>query len=181
MNRKKILLRTIVLCMVALLPLCLFSSITFEGLIAALSLLPVAMVAGRPLVVDKLLQVTRALPAAAETVTSTGIDLGLSPDSRFGDHMGELLLEAPALAVGELGNGNTQKWHIYQDSAANFGGEELLATDVLVQTGANGAGAAAKTVRFALPSDVKRYLRVKITASTALDTSAKSGKISLVY
>jgi hypothetical protein len=181
MNRKKILLKTSVLCMVALLPLCLFSSISLEGLIAALSLLPVAMVAGRPLVVDKLLQVTRALPAADATVTSTGIDLGLSSSSRFGDHMGELLLEAPALVVGELANADTQKWAIYHDSESDFSGEELLAADVLVQTGADGAGAAAKTARFALPSDVKRYIRVKITASADKDTSGKSGTISLVY
>jgi len=135
-----------------------------------------------PGVRDTNLKVTRALPAAAATVSSTAIDLGLSARSQFagGPHV-ELLIEAPVLVVGELGNGATMKYEVFHDSDPAFGTEASLYGVVLTQTGAGGVGAAAASKRVALPTDVKRYLRLKATNSAAVDASAKSVVAGLVF
>jgi len=50
---------------------------------------------------------------------------------------------------------------------------------VLVQTGAGGAGAAAATARFAIPSDCERYVRVTATNSGTGDASGASMTVNL--
>jgi len=131
---------------------------------------------------DAELQVTKELPNGAATVVTDGIDLGLSSRAQFAGGLPELLIEAPALVVGDLGNGQTMKYEVFHDSASDFSSEaSLYGTPNLTQTGAGGAGAAAATKRVALPSDVSRYLRVKATNSGAGDASDKSVTVSLVF
>jgi hypothetical protein len=111
-----------------------------------------------------------------------GIDLGQSAQGDWRSHCGELLIEAPALAVGQLANGETMKYEIFHDTDSAFGSEvSLYGTPNLTQTGAGGAGAAAATKRVALPSDVKRYVRLKATNSDALDCSGADMTLSLVF
>ncbi|HUS46150.1 MAG TPA: hypothetical protein VM219_09005 [Phycisphaerae bacterium] len=119
---------------------------------------------------DTLLKDTKALPETAETVYTDGIDLGAGEKVAGMD----LLISAPALAVGELGDGETVTYEVQTDSDSLF----LYPTDIipsaLVQTGADGAGAAAATRRFALPTDAEQYVRVAVTADADKDASAKS-------
>lgn len=122
---------------------------------------------------DEQLKVTKALPNGAATVASDGFDLG---HGTKGDFLADCELEiaAPALAVADLANGDTMTYDVYHDTAADFSSETLLFDNVITQTGAGGAGAAAQTVSRRLPVDVKRYVRVKATNSAAGDASDKS-------
>ena len=122
---------------------------------------------------DSAVKVTKALPNGAATVASDGIDLG---HGTKGDFLAacELEIAAPALAVADLANGDTMTYDVYHDTASDFSSETLLMDNVITQTGAGGAGAAAQTVAVRLPVDVKRYVRVKATNSAAGDASDKS-------
>lgn len=116
---------------------------------------------------------TKALPGGASAVNSDGID---TMNSTRGDFVAplELKITAPALAVGELANTETMTYDIEDDTDPAFGSARTLYPGVIVQTGAGGAGAAAATLRVALPSDVQRYVRLKATNSAAADASGKS-------
>jgi hypothetical protein len=130
---------------------------------------------------DASVKITRALANANETVASTGIDLG---NSAKGDFVAacELEIAAPALTTGELADAKTQKYDVFHDVKSDFSTETKLFEDVIVQTGAGGAGAAAATVALRLPVDVKQFLRVKITGEAAGgDASAKQATIRLRF
>ena len=122
---------------------------------------------------DELLKKTKALPNGAASVTSDPIDLETGSRSDFVANC-ELLLSAPALATGELGDGATMKYAIETDDNSGFSSATTLIVDAIVQTGAGGAGAAAATKRFTLPTNVERYVRAKATNSAAGNASGKS-------
>jgi len=129
---------------------------------------------------DAELTVTKALPNGAATIYTDGIDLGVSDD---GLHLAdcELEISAPALATAELGDGDTIKYSVEMDNDSAFGSPTALFPDVLTQTGADAAGAAAATKRVRLPSDVERYIRVKAVNSAAGNASGKSVTASLLF
>jgi hypothetical protein len=123
---------------------------------------------------------TAALPNGAATTQIAGIDLGIGSKGDCGGNF-ELQIEAPALVVGDLGNGATMTYDVYHDTDSAFGSEALLMGSVIVQTGADGAGAAAVTKQVRLPVNVNRYVRVKATNSAAGDASDKSMTVRLVF
>ena len=129
---------------------------------------------------DALKRVTKALPNGAAAVTTDAIDLEKGAN---GDHVAgcELLIEAPALTVGELANAATVKYDVVTSDNADLSAPTVVAKEVLTQTGADGAGAAASSVRFAFPTNVKRYVGVKATNSGAGNQSGKSVVASLVF
>lgn len=122
---------------------------------------------------DAKLKVTKALPNGAASVTSDGIDLESGSKGDFVAQV-EFLLSAPALTTGELGDAATMTYILEHDSASDFSSVATLQDRLLVQTGAGGAGATAATKRFKLPTDVKRYVRIKATNSAAGNASGKS-------
>jgi hypothetical protein len=124
---------------------------------------------------------TTALPASGTAAAaSAGIDLGVGVRGIVPGDM-ELLIEAPALTTGELADAATVVYSLYHDTASNFGTEVLLFDRLIVQTGADSAGAAAAEKRIRLPADTNRYIRVKATPSASTDKSAKSFTISLLF
>lgn len=130
---------------------------------------------------DASVKITRALPNGAQTVASTGIDLG---HGTLGDFLAncELQIEAPAVSTTELPDGQTFTYDLFHDTASDFSGEVLLADNVVTQTGAGAAGAAAQTVQYRPAVDVKRYVRLKITGSaTAGNASGKNATFRLVF
>lgn len=129
---------------------------------------------------DANLILTTALPNGAATTASTGLDLETTSKATS-DGRTELKINAPALAVGPLANGKTMKYSVWHSDAANFAGEEMLADSVVLQTGADGAGAVAKEGRFRPPSNVKRHVRVKATGSAAGDASASSFTVAVTF
>ena len=127
---------------------------------------------------DMELQVTKSLPNGADTEYSDSIDLGDTTTSVFVADC-ELLIEAPELATADLGDAATMTYDVeHSDDDETF---ETLAATVLVQTGADGAGADAAEARLRLPSTVKQYVRVAATNSAAGDASDKSVTVGLVF
>lgn len=120
---------------------------------------------------DAQLKQTKALPSGASSVYTDGFDLGHGSKGDFLADV-ELLISAPALAVGQLANGSTMKYSVQHDTDPAFGTAVVLHTDVITQTGAGGVGAAAATQSVRLPVDVNRYVRIRVTNSAAADASA---------
>lgn len=129
---------------------------------------------------DAALRVAMPLGEDDSEVQSDPIDLELTSRSDFVAHC-EVLVTAPALATGELGDTNTMTYTIEHSDDENFGSHETLFPQLIVQTGAGGAGAAAASKRVRLPSNVKRYIRLTAINSANLDASAKSATLELVF
>jgi hypothetical protein len=123
---------------------------------------------------------TRALPTGASAVTSEGIDLGEGGTGTFVTAC-EFLLEAPALLTGVLGDAATIKYDVITSANSDMSSPVTLQTTILTQTGAGGAGCAAATKRFRVPTDTLRYVAVKATKSSAGDASASSFILSLKF
>ena len=114
----------------------------------------------------------KALPAAAGSIETDPIDLG--PGTNLGLKRLELEVQAPALNTTELPDAATTTYDMEHSDTSGSGYVDL-ALGILVQTGAGGIGALAQNVRYALPGDVKRFVRVQATsASTPGDQSGKN-------
>lgn len=133
-----------------------------------------------PSVRDAALIQTKALPNGAAATAIDGFDLGHGSKGDFLAQT-ELLIETPALGATPLPNAKTMTFSIEHDDAANFGTAVVLANQVIVQTGAGGVGDVAKSARFRLPTNVKRYVRVKATGSGAGDASGSAFTVSMVF
>jgi len=135
-----------------------------------------------PGVKDALAKVTAALPNGAATIYSTtGIDTEVATS---GAHLSnvEWLLTAPALVNADLGDGNTMKYSILTDTVNPIDGSStVLFADCITQTGAGGAGAAAATFRFKLPTNAGRILGFKAVNSAAGDASDKSATLEALF
>lgn len=133
-----------------------------------------------PTMKDTGLQVTKALPNGAASVTTDAIDLGHGANGQFLAQC-ELLIEAPALVVGDLADAATMKFDIVQSANSDLSSPTVVAKEVLVQTGAGGVGAAAAAARFRPATNSARYVGVKATNSGVGDASDKSVTVSLVF
>lgn len=126
---------------------------------------------------DLALKATGALPNGAATTYSGGIDLGA------GEHhaKSELLISAPALTTTQQPDAKTLKYSVQHGDDVAFGDAADIAKEVIVQTGAGGAGAAAATFRWKPPSNCKRYVRIKMVGSATGDSSASSVTAELLH
>lgn len=124
---------------------------------------------------DKLLIITRALPTADGTVTSSDFDLGANPDDI---EAMELLIAVPALSSTLLPSADTLTITVQSGDSATPSTTTNL---VKVITG-TGSTIAAQEIRFRLSSDVGRYVNVKFVAAGGTgDQSGVSATISLVF
>jgi hypothetical protein len=124
-------------------------------------------------VADRDLIRTKALPNGAAAVVTDAVDLGHGTTGRLLANM-EFLLEAPAMAVGPMANGKTMIYSIETDNDSAFGSATVVNAALITQTGAGGAGCAAASARFRLPTNCERYVRIKATGSTTGDASGSS-------
>lgn len=124
---------------------------------------------------------TRALPSGASAVTSTAIDLGEDTTGTFVTDC-ELVINAPAVTTGMLGDAATIKYDIVTSDTSDLTtSPTIIAKEVIVQTGAGGAGAAATEARFRFPTNVKRYVGVRATKSATGDASSVSMTVALRF
>jgi hypothetical protein len=131
---------------------------------------------------DAATNITKALPAAASTAAnSDGIDTGKGTTGRQLADI-EFLLSAPAVTTTMVPDTKTITYKIQHDNDSAFGSPTTLFDAVIVQTGAGGAGAAAATYRFRLPSTAERYIRaVATTGADTTDSSAVSMTLKALY
>lgn len=157
----------------------LFAVSIMSGEPAATEVLTIGAVAGFA-VGDALLKSTLALPADDSAVTSAAIDLGHGSN---GQNLvdAEFLVEAPALTTGQLGDAATMTYAVVTSASSNLSSPTVINSAIITQTGADGAGAAAATARFRLPTDCQRYVGLRATNSAAADASAASAVLSLKF
>ena len=89
-------------------------------------------------------------------------------------------LAAPALVTAQLADTKVVTYKL-EDSADN---SSFATVDPLIQTtqtGAGGAGAAAKTIRFRPPANTRRYVRIAQTASATPGTLTASMVAKLLF
>jgi hypothetical protein len=118
--------------------------------------------------------VTKANAAAG--ANSDGIDL----EQTIGGEIEQMAVELSLPA--EAGLSDTKVLTFKLEDSAN--GTDFTAVDPLIsttQTGASSAGCAAKTVRFRLPPNTRRYIRVAQTATATPGTLAGSFTVSLLF
>lgn len=119
--------------------------------------------------------VSRALPTADGTVTSTTIDLECGV--YFAPENVELEVTVPALTATQLPNADTLTITV-QAGSATAPTTELFRLPVI--TGSTGY--AGGVVRYRLPSNCPRYLNVKFVAAGGTgDISASAATIKLLF
>jgi hypothetical protein len=132
---------------------------------------------------DASLRKTFALPnGAATTYLTPGFDLGISTAQGITPTHVEWQLTAPALTTAQLPDAKTMKYSIMIDTVDPIDGSSTVQMpDVITQTGAGGAGAAAQTYRFRLPSTMKlanaTILGVRAVGSDTGDASGASATL----
>jgi len=122
------------------------------------------------------------LPTADGTVQTTGFDLGAIGDRDVRPDELEIWIRSPALNTTQLPDADTLTWSVESDDNSGFTSALIVADKVMVQTGAGGAGAAAKECRFKIPPGCERYVRIKAVAAGGTgDISGSSADVSLVF
>lgn len=125
---------------------------------------------------DAQLKGTLALPSGASSVYGAAIKLDNTARGAFPGEV-EWLVTAPALVVGKLADASTMKYSVTVSANADGSSPTIVYPDVIVQTGAGGAGAVAATKIVRLPVSVTGYVALKITNSAAADASAVSATL----
>jgi hypothetical protein len=120
-----------------------------------------------------------ALPNGALTTYSATFDLGAGENVIRPPNL-EVVVVAPLLATGVMGDGKYIYYDIYHDTDSAMGTEALLLR-MGFQLGASSAGCAAKTLRCRLPATCNRYIRVKATGSTTGDCSGSTFSARLLF
>lgn len=130
---------------------------------------------------DTRLKVTRALPGAASTtVNSTAIDLGHNTGGDFAANV-EFLLSVPAVNATMAPDTRTFTYSIITDDNSSFSSAAIVQPGIIVQTGAGGAGAAAATYRFRLPTNCERYVGVRcVSGASTADASSVSATLEVL-
>lgn len=124
---------------------------------------------------DAAFVISRALPTADGTVTSSDIDLGVAPS--FSPENVELEITVPALNATQLPNADTLTITV-QGGAAATPTTELWRVPVI--TGSTGY--AGGTFRYRLPSNCPRYVNVKFVAAGGTgDISGSAATVKLLF
>jgi hypothetical protein len=121
------------------------------------------------------LTITRALPTADGTVTSSDLDLGCAaPGASVRD--AELVIEVPALSSTLLPNADTLTITVQSGESA----APTTTTNLVKVITGTGSTIAAQEVKFQLPPTIGRYVNVKFVAAGGTgDQSGVSATISL--
>jgi len=109
---------------------------------------------------DLALTITRALPTADGTVTSTDFDLGNSSPDVTAESF-DLVLAIPALTSTHLPSADTLTITVQSGAAVT----PTTTTNLVKVITGTGSTIAAQEVRFRLPSTVGRYVNVKYVAA----------------
>lgn len=128
---------------------------------------------------DNKLKVTKTLPGSATTVYSDPLNFGISAKADFLAEV-EMLIEAPACAVGQLADGETVNYFLQDDDNSDFSSPRALTGNIITQTGASGAGAAAAERRVRPPTDMQKYVRLGMVKTGSTNASSKTATLSVL-
>lgn len=121
---------------------------------------------------DETMKRTVALPAAAAAALTSSVDLGGDRAGPLG-HTLEVHLSLPALP--SLVDAKTVTVDLYDCDTEDGVYAVVPTVGNMVVTGAGGAGAAAKSWRFYLPPDTRRFVKARAAVLTGGgDNTAKS-------
>jgi hypothetical protein len=139
------------------------------GIILFVALFALAGFASSHNLRDATRKLSLALGNGAATVYSTpGLDTGKSTALATQPGDVEYLLTAPAMNATEMPDAKTMIYSILHDDVNPIDSSSVvLMPSVITQTGAGGAGCAAATYRFRLPSDAKPIIGFKAVGSAA--------------
>ena len=151
------------------------------GILAVAVLAPKMAQIGGPALRDAALKAVGTLPNGTTPAYTGVLDTGKTTDQGTQCESCEFLVSGPALAVGELADASTMTYAVVMDDNADLSSPTVLYDVVLKQTGAGGAGAAAATARFKIPSNAERYIAVRATNSATLNASAKSMSLEILH
>jgi len=130
---------------------------------------------------DKLLTSVVALPDGAASTYSADFDQAGAVQSgkqRF-TALCELHVSIPALSTVQLPDTKTITFAVC--AGASAAPTTVIADAILVLTGAGGVGCAAAVVRFRLPTDVARYVRIKATGVATVAGSTANMTVTLRF
>jgi hypothetical protein len=130
----------------------------------------------KPALQDAQLNVTFALPNGAANVSSGGVDLANDAAGDFVANV-QFTLSVPALTTSQLPDAGTIIYDVYQSANADLSSPSLVYPSFLTQTGAGGAGVAASTKDFRLPTGVSRYVFIKATKSGTGNASTSNAQL----
>ena len=126
---------------------------------------------------DASFTVTRALPTADGTVTSTDFDLQTVTPGVVLEGI-ELVVEMPALTATHLPSADTLTLTVQSGASAT----PSTSTQITKLITGTGSTIAAQTFRFRLPPDCARYVNVKFVAAGGTgDISGVSATLSLRF
>ena len=108
-----------------------------------------------------------AMGAASASTVSTAIDIGLNS---FTDGNIEFELSVPALATGVIPNASVVSLILETSATSDFAA--ILSTQTETVVGAGGAGIAATSARFRVPSDSAQFIRFKTSRGSGGTTAA---------
>lgn len=131
-----------------------------------------------------------ALPdvAVAGTTYTVGLDLGLV--STFGARLEEVELKVsvPALAAGQMANNDTMKLYLVHDTTSSLGGASVhvfgphqYTSPIINLLGAGGVGCAAASVTLKIPSDLSRYVGLKMVHTGTGVPSTANVTVELLF
>ena len=168
---------TVAFCLHAL---CFGNSIAVEWEIVASLLAGLPLVAtsfsGGPSVRDASLKNTLALPNAASTTVTDAVGIDTECGSRADfTALSEILVTAPALNTTILPDTKTMAYNLIASATSNLGTPTTIASSLIVQTGASGAGAVAATQRFRLPTNIGaigRYVGLQVVSGANTTNAA---------
>lgn len=120
---------------------------------------------------------TLAVPAAAANISGAAVDL----EQVNGGIMENVDFEIAIPALPSLADAKSLTVTV-QDSADGTTFANLDPSQVTTVTGAGGAGSAAKTVRFRMPPQARRYIGLNLAvAASGGDSTAKSVTLSALF
>jgi hypothetical protein len=134
----------------------------------------------RPAFADNELIETVSLHNGAGTTLGAAIEVGCGTPDDFPEN-GEFKIEAPALTTTQLPNSETMSYSLVTDDVDTFNSSALvvLLPNVLVQTGAGSAGAAATSWQGRPPiGGIRKYIGIKAVKTGTGDCSTVSATLS---
>ncbi|MBX3437823.1 MAG: hypothetical protein KF861_10055 [Planctomycetaceae bacterium] len=131
--------------------------------------------------IDAAFRRTLSLPNGAATAYSDPIEIGAAGKNITHRANCELIIEVPAVTTEQLDDEDALTYFIEEADDSDFTDPVLTNPALIVQTGADEAGAAAQTVRFRPASTTRPFLRFGVTNSGDGDALEAEAVVNVAF